>query len=77
VGIGAALYTGVGPAPGGDSGDEIDEFPTEDDTDTDGSDTASPDDPFSFTIDDIEECGETCRDVTATLDNNKTRPRPT
>ena len=71
AGIGAALYTGVGPAPGGDSGDEIDEFPTEDDTDTDGSDTTAPDDPFSFTIDNIEECGETCRDVTATLDNNQ------
>ena len=73
VGIGAALYTGVGPAPGGDSGDEIEEFPTEDDADTDGSDTTSSDetDPFSFTVDDIEECGETCRDVTSTLTNEQ------
>lgn len=73
VGPGAALYTGVSPAPGGDSGDEIEEFPTEDDADTDGSDTRSPDetDPFSFVTDDIEKCGQTCRDVTATLDNNQ------
>ncbi len=73
VGLGAALYTGAGPAPGGDSGDEIEEFPTADDADTDDSDTTSPDetDPFSFNIDEIEECGETCRDVTATLDNNQ------
>ena len=73
VGIGAALYTGVGPAPGGDSGEEIGDFPTEDVGDTDGSDTTISDgmDPFSFVIDDIEECGQTCRDVTATLDNNQ------
>lgn len=73
VGVGVAFYTGVGPAPGGDSGDEIEEFPTADDADTEDSDTTSPDetDPFSFVIGDIEECGETCRDVTATLDNNQ------
>lgn len=74
VSLGAALYTGAGPAPGGDSGDEIEDFPTENDADTgEDSDTTSPDetDPFSFVIDDIEECGETCRDVTATLDNNQ------
>ena len=73
VGLGAALYTGAGPAPGGDSGDEIEDFPTADDADTEDSDTTSPDetDPFSFGIDEIEECGDTCRDVTATLDNNQ------
>lgn len=78
VGIGAALYTGAGPAPGGDSGDEIEEFPTEEDTDGDGSDADGSDatstddtDPFSFMIDELEECGETCRDVTSTLTNNQ------
>ena len=73
IGLGAALYTGVGPAPGGDSGDSIEEFPTADDADTGGSGATSLDDtdPLSFTIDDIEECGQTCRDVTATLDNNQ------
>lgn len=73
IGIGAALYTGVGPATGGGSGDEIGDFPSEDDADTDGTDTTSTNetDPFSFVIDRIEECGETCRDVTATLDNNQ------
>lgn len=73
LGIGAALYTGIGPAPGGDSGDEIDEFPTEENTETGGSDTTSSDDtePFTFSIDNIDDCGQTCRDVTATLDNNQ------
>ncbi|MCQ4334075.1 hypothetical protein KM295_11410 [Natronomonas sp. F2-12] len=70
--LGVALYAGMGPAPGGGSGEEIEEFPTEGDAD-DGTDATLSDDtePFSFTIDDIEECGETCRDVTATLDNNQ------
>ena len=73
VGLGAAFYLGVGLAPGGVSGEEIEEFPTEEDADTGGSEATSPDDtaPFSFSIDDIEECGQTCRDVTATLENNQ------
>lgn len=73
VGLGAALYTGAGPAPGGDSGEEIEEFPTEEDADTGSSDTTSSDDvePFTFSIDSIEECGQTCRDVTSTLNNNQ------
>ncbi|MDZ7700841.1 MAG: hypothetical protein U5J98_01550 [Halobacteriales archaeon] len=33
--------------------------------------TATETPPFSFTIDEIEECGQTCRDVTATLHNNQ------
>lgn len=70
--LGVALYTGVGPAPGGESGDDIETFPTEDAGD-DGSVTTTSSDtpPFTFTIDDIEDCGSTCRDVTATLDNNQ------
>lgn len=73
LGLGAALYIGAGPAPGGDSGEEIEEFPTDEDPDNDGSGATAPDqvDPFSFTIANIEECGQTCRDVTATLDNNQ------
>ncbi|MFW5919811.1 MAG: hypothetical protein ACOCSF_06415 [Halanaeroarchaeum sp.] len=71
--IGAVLYTGAGPAPGGDSGDDIEEFPTEHATDAGSTETTATDegDPFTFTIDNIEECGQTCRDVTATLDNNQ------
>ena len=73
AGIGAALYTGVGPAPGGDSGDDIEDFPTEEETDDSESTTMSSTDtpPFSFTINDTSECGQTCREVTATLDNNR------
>lgn len=73
AGLGAAFYTGAGPAPGGDSGDDIDEFPTADDADNAEPEATSLDesDPFSFEIDDIEECGQTCRDVTVTLHNNQ------
>ncbi|MFW6003751.1 MAG: hypothetical protein ACOCPT_04965 [Halanaeroarchaeum sp.] len=85
LGVGAAYYTGVGPAPGGsDSGDSLDEFPTQtasepDDSETettvatDGTvtdETTTP--PFTFSIDEIAECGTTCRDVTATLTNEQT-----
>lgn len=79
VGIGAAVYYGVGPAPGGsDSGEELTDFPTATPDDGDASSgtsdsTATPTEtpPFSFTIDTIEECGQTCRDVTATLNNQQ------
>ncbi|SEH47321.1 hypothetical protein SAMN05192561_102267 [Halopenitus malekzadehii] len=81
--VGAMAYTGVGPAPGGDSGESIEEFPTEEPStaessaeesgSNDGSTTTSAPDtePFSFTIDETEECGTTCRDVTATLYNEQ------
>jgi len=64
--LGAAVYTGAGPAPGGDSGETVEEFPTGDD-----SSSSDETDAFTFAIDEIEECGQTCRDVTATLDNNQ------
>jgi len=73
--VGAALYTGVGPAPGGDSGDDIEEFPTEENADGGGSMATSSTDtpPFTFTVEKTEECGRTCREVTATLDNNQNK----
>lgn len=84
VGIGAAFATGVGPAPGGDSGSDIESFPTEtpessSDSDTTSDGTTGGDDvtatttgpPFTFTIDQIAECGQTCRDVTTTLTNEQ------
>lgn len=64
--LGAAVYTGAGPAPGGDSGETIEEFPSDDD-----AASADETDAFSFAIDEIEECGQTCRDVTATLENDQ------
>lgn len=78
----AAFAFGVGPAPGGGDDAEMDDFPTE--TTTDGSDggdgatggdgsTADDTPPFTFAIDRIEECGTTCRDVTATIYNEQNR----
>lgn len=76
LGIGGAVYTGVGPSPGGATGTPISDFPTATESDSTpmsgdrtGS-TATPD-PFSFTIEQIEECGRTCRDVTASVRNNQ------
>lgn len=73
IGVGAALYTGVGPAPGDTSGEPIDDFPTatESNDDDAGSSSSADMPPFSFVVDDVEECGTTCRDVTATLHNHQ------
>ncbi len=74
-----AFAMGVGPAPGGDSAD-IESFPTEESESSGGStgagtdteETATPTGPpFTSSIDRIEECGETCRDVTTTLTNDQ------
>ncbi|KAB1193811.1 hypothetical protein GJR96_10335 [Haloferax sp. MBLA0076] len=40
-------------------------------TSTSTATTAEPVDPFAFTIVRIEECGQTCRDVTSTLTNQQ------
>lgn len=42
----------------------------EDSSNEGASGTESPD-PFSFVINNIEKCGDTCRDVTATITNNQ------
>lgn len=77
---GAAVALGVGPlgdAPqsGAESGDDVESFPTETAESTnDGGDTSSTttaEQPFTLTVDSIEECGETCRDVTTTLTNEQ------
>ncbi|MFB6301918.1 MAG: hypothetical protein ABEH78_03535 [Haloferacaceae archaeon] len=74
VGVGAVV-TGFGPAPGGASGSDVESFPTETATPSGGAGattatgTATPRPAFAFTIDRIEECGQTCRDVTSTLRN--------
>lgn len=77
IGLAAALYAGVGPLPGGaDSGDPITDFPTATATPSgagagDGGSTTATTPPFTFTVDDLQDCGLTCRDVTATLHNQQ------
>lgn len=88
-GLAGAFLTGVGPAPGGGSGDDITDFPTATASSGGGSGgdggggggssgsgsttaasaTAIPD--FDFRIDNIEQCGQTCRDVTSTITNQQ------
>lgn len=69
---GWAVFAGYGPAPGGGSGDSIDDFPTA--TPSAGSAEEAASEPFSFTVDEIEDCGTTCRDVTVTLANEQDEP---
>lgn len=83
-GVVAAFATGFGPAPSGDSGDDV-STPQSTGTvyEADGSSTGGGDSgaggdtttesttPFTFAIDRIETCGETCRDVTATIANQQ------
>lgn len=75
VGIGAAVYYGVGPAPGGSESEDVSDFPTAtataDGSGDSGSDSTAQSSAFLFSIDNIEECGQTCRDVTATLHNEQ------
>lgn len=78
-----AVVTGFGPAPGGTgSGDDIEQFPTETTTAGTGDDSGGADDenrtttsaeqpPFAFDIVRIDQCGQTCRNVTATIYNNQ------
>jgi hypothetical protein len=85
IGVGAGAVVVAGDLlPGGTSEAESEPFPTAtpagEETATGGSDgtatttasgtsTATP--PFGFTIDTIEQCGRTCRDVTSTLTNQQ------
>ncbi|MEF8855919.1 MAG: hypothetical protein V5A16_00705 [Haloplanus sp.] len=77
VAIAVSLGVSSGPASDGGSGADIESFPTETPTRTESGDsagetttTSEPEPDFVFTIDRIEECGETCRDVTTTLTND-------
>lgn len=71
-GLGTAVYVGEEPVIGSDPppDDDIEELPT---GTTDGNSTAGTQ-PFAFTIAEIESCGRTCRDVTATVENQQTEP---
>ena len=81
AGVGGAFLAGLGPLQGDRSGESVSELPTEateategdtantDTTDSDGGAASAP--PFALTVDAIEECGRTCRDVTSTLTNQQ------
>lgn len=92
-GVGA-FATGLGPAPGGDSSEDIESFPTEgggaetdggdsesgsggsdggDGTDGGSSGSGGSGPAFSFLVEAVEKCGQTCRDVTVTLTNEQNR----
>ena len=78
VGIVGALVTGFGPLPGDDSGGDVGSFPTATpapttDAGAEQPTTTTPTEtpPFTFVIDSIEECGQTCRDVTSTVTNQQ------
>jgi len=72
---GFAVFVGFGPAPGGDAAGGADatseEVPATEPTTGGGSGDSEP---FSFGVDEVEPCGRTCRDVTATLHNERAEP---
>lgn len=82
AGVGAIVVAGD-VLPGGNSEPDSEPFPTatphggETTSDTDSTPTPTTDEastatpPFGFAIDTIEECGQTCRDVTSTLSNQQ------
>jgi hypothetical protein len=85
IGAGAGAIVVAGDIlPGGNSEADSEPFPTATPSDeetatpaadgtatptTGGASTETP--PFGFTIDTIEKCGQTCRDVTSTLSNQQ------
>jgi hypothetical protein len=75
---GFAVFAGVGPAPGGDAGGGADatggEAPATESTTGGGGGGSADSEPFSFGVDEVEACGRTCRDVTATLYNERAEP---
>lgn len=76
VAVPMSLGWGSGTGSDGGSSEGIESFPTETPSQTpaesDAGETTTPEPApaFAFTIDRIEECGETCRDVTSTLAND-------
>lgn len=75
---GFAVFAGVGPVPGGDVGGGADatgeEVPATESTTSGGGGGSADGEPFSFGVDEVEACGRTCRDVTATLHNERAEP---
>lgn len=79
AGLGAAYFAGVGPAPGGsDDRQRLTDVPTGTPIGTawsgESAVAGSSTPPFGFTIEAIEECGRTCRDVTVSLSNERDEP---
>lgn len=80
---GLAFASGYGPAPGGagEADADAEEFPTATPTPEPTDDGSSGDEatstatpttqPFAVVIEQVEECGETCRDVTVSLTNRQ------
>ena len=74
---GFAVFAGVGPAPGGGADATSEEVPATEPTTGGGGGGgggSGDSEPFSFGVDEVEPCGRTCRDVTATLYNEQAEP---
>ena len=73
--VGGAFLLGLGPLGGETGGGVAESTATPPPTGTvyaqPGERTGQKQPPFTFEIDSVENCGETCRDVTATLYNNQ------
>lgn len=69
-----AVFMGVGPVPGGNGDGNVSSYPSSDEGSTynasgDGGMASEP--PFTFTVNEITQCGQTCRNVTVTIHNQQ------
>ena len=62
---------GGGDGGGGDATETYESTVVVDATATEGASTADSQAPFTFVIDQIEKCGQRCRNVTASITNNQ------
>ena len=75
VAVALVFAAGFGPALAGGNGEDVGEFPAASDGSDGGSSrdgsTAGTGSPYTLTVDEVEPCGQTCRDVTSTLENER------
>lgn len=70
--LGAVVTTGVAPVPGTEPTTESDTETFSNGTEDDRA--TAEESPLTFTVEEIDDCGETCRDVTATVENTQDEP---
>lgn len=74
--VAIVVASGFGPALGGGNSEDIGTFPTptngaENDGSSGDSSDGSTTSAYTLTVDRVETCGRTCRDVTSTLTNDQ------
>ena len=70
--LAVVLAFGFGPALAGGNSEDVGAFPTPTDGSAgDGSGDGATSSAYTLTVEEVEPCGRTCRDVTSTLENEQ------